>query len=67
MLKPNIEMKGRVLRGVMGLALLGLAYVLHQWQVTILAVLVALGGLFALFEAAFAWCAARACGIKTQY
>jgi hypothetical protein len=51
----------------MGVALLGAAVLLAVgglpgWLV----VAVAAGGLFALFEAAVGWCAARACGIKTR-
>jgi uncharacterized membrane protein len=66
MFKPNIDLAGRCLRGLMGLALLGVAGVLWVWQYPWIALLVAGGGVFALFEAAIGWCAARACGIKTR-
>lgn len=67
LLRSNIGRAGRVLRGVMGVFFLVAAIVvmvldLPRWLV---AGLVA-GGLFALFEAAAGWCAARACGIRTK-
>jgi hypothetical protein len=66
-LQRNICRRGRLLRAVTGLALLGAA----AWSAARgapgwLVVAVAVGGLFALFEAAVGWCAARACGIKTR-
>jgi hypothetical protein len=61
----NIEAKGRLFRGLIGLALLaGAAFTFHTslW----LAGLLALSGGFAIFEALRGWCLARACGIKTK-
>jgi len=61
----NIDGKGRLVRGLMGLALLGgAAFCLGEslW----LAGLLAAAGLFGLFEAFRGWCLARACGIKTK-
>jgi hypothetical protein len=62
---PNIDGKGRCVRGLMGTALLvGAAFSFCQsaW----LGVLLAVAGLFGLFEAARGWCFARACGVKTR-
>ena len=62
---PNIDGKGRWVRGLMGLALLvGAAFSFGQsaW----LGILLAVAGLFGLFEAFRGWCLARACGIKTK-
>ncbi len=62
---PNIEGKGRLVRGLMGLALLvGAAFSFGQsvW----LGIILAAAGLFGLFEAVRGWCFARACGIKTK-
>ncbi len=62
---PNIETKGRWLRGFGALALLlgGLAV----WRVSLILSLVLLAsGAFVLFEALRGWCALRACGIKTK-
>ena len=61
----NIDGKGRLVRGLIGIALLvGAAFSLSQavW----LAALLAAAGVFGLFEAARGWCLARACGIKTK-
>jgi len=62
---PNIDRNGRILRGLLGLAMLaGAAYSFGEsyW----LAGLLAAAGVFCLFEALRGWCAARACGIKTR-
>ena len=62
---PNIDRRGRLVRGVMGLALLagaGVSFRVSLW----LAALLAVAGLFALIEALRGWCLARACGIKTK-
>ena len=62
---PNIDGKGRLVRGLMGVVLLvGAAYIFSAsfW----LALLLAVAGVFGLFEALRGWCAARACGIKTR-
>jgi hypothetical protein len=61
----NIGGKGRVVRGLMGVALLvGAAFSFGQpaWLDTFLAP----AGLFGLFEAVRGSCFARACGIKTR-
>lgn len=62
---PNLDGKGRLVRGLVGLALLaGAAFSFSDagW----LAVLLATAGVFGLFEALRGWCLARACGIKTK-
>lgn len=65
-LVPNIDRKGRLLRGLSGLALLaGAAF---SWSVSLwLALPLAGAGVFGLFEALRGWCLARACGIKTKF
>lgn len=62
---PNINHKGRLLRGVMALALFigaGLSFTVSVWPGLVLAA----SGVFVLFEALRGWCALRACGIKTR-
>lgn len=62
---PNIDLKGRLVRGLMGLALIIGAF----WSLEVsawLAGLLTVGGLFGLFEAFRGWCLARACGLKTK-
>ena len=64
-LAPNLERKGRLVRGLMGLALLlGAAFSLGAsiW----LTVLLAAAGGFVLFEAFRGWCVVRACGVRTK-
>lgn len=67
-MSPNIDSTGRRVRAVMGSVLLVLAAALFfaGWAPVWLCLLLALGGVFALFEASRGWCAARACGIKTR-
>jgi len=63
---PNIDGRGRVVRGLMGVALLVTAALVcdtSPWS----AIALAVAGVFGLFEAFRGWCAARACGIKTKF
>lgn len=62
---PNIDRKGRLVRGLIGLALLAGAVFGFGYSIW-LAMLLAGAGLFALIEAFRGWCLARACGIKTR-
>jgi hypothetical protein len=64
--QPNIQGKGRIVRGVMGVVLLGAGVLLLETAFWLALVLFAAGG-FAIFEALRGWCAARACGIKTRF
>ncbi len=63
---PNLNGKGRVVRGLMGVALLGAAVFAYHTSLW-LALVLAVAGAFGLFEAFRGWCAARACGIKTKF
>ena len=64
-LSPNIDNKGRLVRGVCALALLVGAVFGFTVSVWLGLVLVA-SGLFVAFEALHGWCFLRACGIKTK-
>ncbi len=62
---PNIDTKGRLLRGTMAVLLFvgaGFGFAAAFWLGLVLAV----SGAFVLFEALRGWCALRACGIKTR-
>ena len=64
-LSPNIDTKGRVIRGVGALALLvgaGFGFTVSVW----LGLALLASGLFVAFEALRGWCFLRACGIKTK-
>lgn len=63
---PNIDRKGRLLRGLMGLALLAGAVFTYPTSIWLAACL-AVAGAFGLVEAFRGWCLARACGIKTKF
>jgi hypothetical protein len=61
----NIDAKGHLVRGLIGLTLL-LGPVFSFEHSVWLAVLLAAAGVFGLFEAVRGWGFARACGIKTK-
>ena len=61
----NIGNTGRLVRGLGALALIvgaGFGFFVSVWLGVVLAVL----GVFVLFEALRGWCVMRACGIKTR-
>jgi len=62
---PNISTKGRVIRGIIAVALFagaGFAFAHSAW----LGGFLAASGAFTAFEALRSWCVLRACGIKTR-
>jgi hypothetical protein len=61
----NLDLKGRIVRGIGGVALITAGLMLHGESSWICFALVASGG-FVLFEAVRGWCVMRACGIKTR-
>ena len=63
---PNIDARGRLARGITAMLLLLAAIILipHMRR---MALVLALAGMFVLFEAWRGWCALRACGIKTKW
>jgi hypothetical protein len=62
---PNLEIKGRIVRGLVGVVLL-VAATVSLWFSVFLGLLLLVSGLFILFEALRGWCALRACGIRTK-
>jgi hypothetical protein len=61
----NISNTGRVVRALGALALLlgaGFGFFVSVWLGAVLAV----SGVFVLFEAVRGWCVLRACGLKTR-
>jgi hypothetical protein len=61
----NIGNPGRLVRGLGALALLlgaGFGFFVSVW----LGVVLAVSGVFVLFEALRGWCVLRACGLKTR-
>lgn len=62
----NIGWRGRLVRGLGGLALLGgavFSWTAWPW----LAVGLGMAGIFSLVQAFRGWCLARACGLKTRF
>lgn len=65
-LRPNINSKGRVIRGIGALAL-GVGAVLAWPHSRTAGIALAVSSAFVAFEATRGWCVARACGVKTKY
>lgn len=64
-MNPNINNRGRIVRGIASLALLvgaGFGFTVAWW----LGGLLLASAMFVAFEALRGWCALRACGIKTK-
>jgi hypothetical protein len=64
--KPNIDSRGRRMRG--GIAVLlfiaGGVLAFYIWWLGLIFIGI---GIFTLFEALRGWCFARACGVKTKF
>ena len=63
---PNIEKKGRLLRGLTAMVLI-IGGIVALPFILILGVVLLASGAFVLFEALRGWCALRACGITTKF
>lgn len=61
----NINVYGRMARGVIGALLLIAGIVMADFELWLCIVLVVLG-LFSIVEAVSGWCLARACGLRTR-
>jgi hypothetical protein len=63
--KPNIDSRGRLVRGVIAalLFIAGGVAVFYIWWLGLVFIGI---GFFVLFEAVRGWCFARACGVKTK-
>lgn len=65
-LRPNIETKGRVIRGIGALAL-GIGALLSWPHSHAAGIALGASSAFVAFEAARGWCVARACGVKMKF
>jgi hypothetical protein len=63
--RPNIERRGRIMRGILA-GLLFIAGGVIWFYLWWLGLIFVGSGIFTLFEALRGWCFARACGIKTK-
>ena len=64
--RPNIDSKGRVIRGI-GAFAMGVGAVLTWPNSRTTGIALAASSAFVAFEAARGWCVARACGVKTKF
>lgn len=65
-LRPNIDLKGRVLRGIGALAL-GIGAAVARPHSRAAGIALTASSAFVAFEAVRGWCVARACGVKTKF
>jgi hypothetical protein len=64
---PNIDNRGRIIRGIMSIVLFVAAFVAHRKGVGWLAVMLAIAGLVGVVETVRGWCVLRACKIRTRF
>jgi len=62
---PNIDNRGRLVRGIIGVVLL-VGGVLAAFYIFWLGLIILTSAAFVLFEAFRGWCGLRACGFKTK-
>ena len=65
--KPNIERRGRIIRGIMSIVLVAAAFIAHRKGIEWLAVILAISGIVGVVETVRGWCVLRACKIKTRF
>lgn len=63
---PNLEVKGRIFRGLASVMML-LGSVVGFLRMPWLGWLLLASGLFVGYEAVRGWCVMRACGVKTKF
>ena len=63
--RPNLETRGRLVRGMGGIAFVAVGVALGGGNLMVSVILIVSGG-FMLFEAVRGWCIMRACGLKTK-
>ena len=64
---PNIDRRGRIIRGIMAAVLFAAAFVAHREGIEWLAVMLVIAGLAGVVETVRGWCVLRACKIKTRF
>ena len=65
--RPNIDTRGRIIRGIMTVILAVSAFFAHRKGIEWLAVILAISALVGLVETVRGWCLLRACKIKTRF
>ena len=64
---PNIDNRGRIIRGIMSVVLFAAAFIAYRRGVEWLAVMLAISGIVGVVETVRGWCVLRACKIKTRF
>ena len=64
---PNIDRRGRIIRGIMAVVLFAAAFIAHRKGIEWLAVILAISGIVGVVETVRGWCVLRACKIKTRF
>lgn len=64
---PNIDHRGRIIRGIMAIVLFIAAFIAHRKGIEWLAIILAISGIVGVVETVRGWCVLRACKIKTRF
>jgi len=64
---PNIDGRGRIIRGIMSIALFTAAFIAFRKGIGWLAIILALSGIVGVIETVRGWCVLRACKIRTRF
>ena len=66
-LTPNIDNRGRIIRGIMTVVLFAAAFIAHRKGIEWLAIILAISGIVGVVETVRGWCVLRACKIRTRF
>ncbi len=64
---PNIDHRGRIIRGIMAIVLFIAAFIAHRKGIEWLAIILAISGIVGVVETVRGWCVLRACKVKTRF
>lgn len=66
-LTPNIDNRGRIIRGIMSVVLFVAAFIAHRRGIEWLAIILTISAIVGVIETVRGWCVLRACKIKTRF
>ena len=64
---PNIDTRGRIIRGIMSVVLFVAAFIAYRKGIEWLAIILVISGIVGVIETVRGWCVLRACKIKTRF
>ena len=64
---PNIDHRGRIIRGIMAIVLFIAAFIAHRKGIEWLAIILAISGIVGVVETVRGWCVLRGFKVKTRF